>query len=397
VLVLAGAWELGDIARQFVLTGFPWNPFGSAWEMPGTLGLAFMQPAAWVGVGGLTLLTLLVAMAPALGRRSAIGAAVAVVLWGLLGFARLHGQAGPAPDLMAVLVQGNISETEHRDHWRDQAWVAGTFDKHLRLTQEGMAKAAGRPAIVVWPETASAYWLQQDASARQAVAEAARPALATLAGSPREEAPGVDHNSLVVVMPDASVGGYYDKVHLVPYGEYFPSYLPIRLGERGWDPGTALRTLHITGLPAIGPLICYEAIFPAQVVVENDRPAMLVNITNDSWFGESAGPRQHLAAARMRTVEEGLPMLRAANTGISAVVDAHGRVVASLGLDRSGTVVAAIPGALPPTLFSRLGLLAPGMLAILSCGLGWFLGGARGALRLMPKTYLKNKKFTSKN
>jgi apolipoprotein N-acyltransferase len=294
-------------------------------------------------------------------------------------------------------VQGDISETEHRDHWRDRGWIMGTFDKHLALTRQGVAKAGGRPAIVVWPETASPYWLQQDASARQAVADAAGPALATLAGSPREEAPGVDHNSLVVVMPDGSVGGYYDKFHLVPFGEYFPSYLPIRLGERGWAPGPGLRTLHIAGLPAIGPLICYEAIFPAQVVVESDRPALLVNITNDSWFGNSAGPRQHLAAARMRSVEEGLPMLRAANTGISAVIDAHGRVVARLGLNLSGTVVAPVPGALPPTLFSRLGLLAPCMMAILSCGLGWLMGGAGGVSRLMHKDYLKNKKLLSKN
>jgi apolipoprotein N-acyltransferase len=173
VLVLAGAWELGDIAREFVLTGFPWNPFGSAWEMPGTLGLAFMQPAAWVGVGGLTLLTLLVCSAPALGRRPAIGAAVALAAWGGLGFARLQVPAAPAPDLMAVLVQGDISETDHRDHWRDRGWIMGTFDKHLALTRQGVAKAGGRPAIVVWPETASPYWLQQDASARQAVADAA--------------------------------------------------------------------------------------------------------------------------------------------------------------------------------------------------------------------------------
>jgi apolipoprotein N-acyltransferase len=251
------------------------------------------------------------------------------------------------------------------------------FEKHLTLTRQGMTEAAGRPAIVVWPETASPYWLQQDKLARQAVADAARPALATIAGTAREEAPRVDHNSLVVVMPDGSVGGYYDKFHLVPYGEYFPSYLPIRLGERGWDPGPGLRTLHVPGLPPIGPLICYEAIFPAQVVVEGDRPALLVNITNDSWFGDSAGPRQHLAAARMRTVEEGLPMVRAANTGISAIIDSHGAVVERLGLDRAGTVVGAVPGALPPTLFARLGLFIPGALSILSCGLGLILNNNR--------------------
>jgi apolipoprotein N-acyltransferase len=305
--LLAGCWELGDIARQFVLTGFPWNPFGSAWEMPGTVGLAFMQPAAWVGVGGLTLATLLLAAAPTYSRRGRIAAFAALLLWGCAGLARLQIAPGPAPDLTAVIVQGNISETEHRDHWQDQRWIEGVFEKHLALTRQGVAAAGGKPSIVVWPETASPYWLQQDKLARESVADAARPALATIAGTAREEAPRIDHNSLVVVMPDGSVGGYYDKFHLVPYGEYFPSYLPIRLGERGWDPGPGLRTLHIPGLPAIGPLICYEAIFPAQVVVEGDRPALLVNITNDSWFGDSAGPRQHLAAARLRTVRKGCP------------------------------------------------------------------------------------------
>ena len=122
------------------------------------------------------------------------------------------------------------------------------------------------------------------------------------------------------------------------------------LASRGSWPGPGLRTLHLAGLGSVGPLICYEAIFPAQVVQKGDRPAMLVNITNDAWFGDSAGPRQHLAAARMRTVEEGLPMVRAANTGISTVIDAHGRMLGSLGLNRQGVLVLPVPGPLPPTL-----------------------------------------------
>jgi apolipoprotein N-acyltransferase len=189
-------------------------------------------------------------------------------------------------------------------------------------------------------------------------------------------------------MPDATIGGVYDKFHLVPYGEYFPSYLPIRLGEQGWTPGPGLRTLHVKGLPPIGPLICYEAAFPARVAIESDRPAMLVNITNDSWFGNSAGPRQHLAAARMRAVEEGLPVVRAANTGISAVIDAHGAIVASLGLDHTGVLVAAIPGMVAPTPESRLGLAAPSLLAILSCMIA--LGRKRGAVRFMDELRPKN-------
>ena len=243
-----------------------------------------------------------------------------------------------------------------------------------------MAQAASahpdQPILVVWPETASPYWLQQDDPARQAVAEAARGAAATIAGTARKEGDRA-YNSMVAVMPDGSIGGIYDKHHLVPYGEYFPAYLPIRLGERGWDAGPGLHTLHIPGLPPLGPLICYEAAFSAQVVVQTDRPAALVNITNDSWFGTSAGPRQHLAAARMRAVEEGLPLLRAANTGISAMIDAHGRVLARLGLARTGLVVAAVPGALPRTPASRMGLGAPFLLSILCCGIGFGLGTKR--------------------
>jgi apolipoprotein N-acyltransferase len=165
----------------------------------------------------------------------------------------------------------------------------------------------------------------------------------------------------------------------VPYGEYFPSYAHFMLGEQGFTPGPGIRTLHLPGLPAIGPLICYEAIFPSQVVDEDDRPSLLVNITNDAWFGDSAGPRQHLAAARLRTVEEGLPMLRAANTGISAVIDAHGRITARLGLDERGVLVAAVPGNLPPTLVSRLGLADALTLSLLCCCLGAW-GGFRRRL-----------------
>ena len=376
VFVLAGLWVFGDLARQFALTGFPWNPLGSATEMPGVLGLIFMQPAAWIGVGGLTLCTILLACTPTLGRRAAMPAFAALVLWAGIGVTLLLRPAKPPPGLTAIIVQGNVSETEHRDHWQDRGWAAGIFDRYLRLTRQGLATAKandppGVRDIVIWPETASPFWLQQDDNARHAVAEAASGAVATLAGSARQDGDR-DYNSLIVVMPDGTVGGFYDKHHLVPYGEYFPAYLPIRLGERGWDAGPSLKTLHIPGLPPIGPLICYEAAFPAQVAVETDRPAFLVNITNDSWFGTSAGPRQHLAAARMRAVEEGLPMVRAANTGISAIIDAHGRIFESLSLDRQGVLTAPVPGYLPRTPSSRMGLAAPGILGLLitMAGLG---------------------------
>ncbi len=382
-LVLAAAWVAGDLARQFALTGFPWNPLGSAAEMPGALGLAFMQPAAWVGVHGLTFAIVLVAASFGLGRRAALGGVAALVAWGGVGAARLWQPAPPDMNLSAVIVQGNVSETDALNHLGDRAWINAAFDKHVALTREGMhtlatQQGADTPAIVVWPETASPYWLADDEGARHAIAEAASPALATFAGAPRQDAQHHIYNSMIVVLPDATVGGFYDKFHLVPYGEYFPSYLPIRFGEEGWNFGPGLRTLHVPGLPAVGPLICFEAAFPAQVALRGaQRPALLINITSDSWFGDSAGPRQHLAAARMRAVEEGLPVVRAANTGISAFIDARGRIVSSLGLDETGTLVAKIPGSLPPTLAGRLGFGPPVALTILGLLFGAFLTGRR--------------------
>ena len=230
IFVLAGCWVLGDVGRQFALTGFPWNPLGSATEMPGWLGLVFMQPAAWFGVGGLTLCTVLLACTPALGRRAAIPAVSALIAWGAIGAALLQRPAKAAPGLTAVIVQGNVSEIEHRDHWQDQGWAAGIFDRYLRLTAQGLATAgasqpSGLQTLVIWPETASPYWLQQEPDARRALAQAAHGAVAALVGSARQEMTAAgpkDYNSLIAVMPDGTVGAFYDKHHLVPYGEYFP-------------------------------------------------------------------------------------------------------------------------------------------------------------------------------
>jgi apolipoprotein N-acyltransferase len=367
--VLAGAWVLGDLARQFVLSGFPWNLLASCWEIPGILGVVFMQPAAWLGAHGLTLATILVAGSFAISTRARLVAMGALGLWAGSGLLRMQSPA-PATDVQAVIVQGNISEADHRDHGRERAWAENVFGTYLALTRQGVRKAAPSPTIVVWPETASPFALAQDPYARQAIAQAAAPALMTLSGTERFTSPTTAYNSLVAVAPDGAVAGLYDKAHLVPYGEYFPSYAHFMLGEQGFTPGPGIRTLHLPGLPPVGPLICYEAIFPAQVVDEADRPAFLVNITNDAWFGDSAGPRQHFAAARLRTVEEGLPMLRAANTGMSAVIDAQGRVTAQLGLDERGVLVAAIPGALQRPLAARLGLAEPLILSLLCCASG---------------------------
>ena len=431
VFALAGGWVLADQARQFIGTGFPWNPWGSVWAMPGLAGDVMMQPAAWIGVPGLTFLTVLLSALPSLGWRWRTAGAVVLTAWMTAGIIRsqtplppppgvasaglptdgirapgvgapgrpapglgapgpgAHGLGAPglgAPSLGAsaiptagikvVLVQGDIAEGQK---W-SRALAEHIFDRYLRLTREGVAQAGRGPVVVVWPETASPYLLQTDVAAREAIAEASghQPALVGAVRFDRDNRP---RNSLFVVLPDGTVGAVYDKWHLVPFGEYQPSWFPLPIQVvpgGGFQFGPGPRTLHVPGLPAVGPMICYEAIFPGQVVDEADRPSWMVNVTNDAWFGNSTGPRQHLAAARLRAVEEGLPLMRAANTGISAAFDPRGHELARLGMNRSGVLVVDLPPALPAPLFARFGLLVPDLIGVFALGLGLIApGGAR--------------------
>ncbi|MFN3077552.1 MAG: apolipoprotein N-acyltransferase, partial [Alphaproteobacteria bacterium] len=185
-------------------------------------------------------------------------------------------------------------------------------------------------------------------------------------------------NSLFVLDGGGDVIGVYDKTHLVPFGEYVPlrQFLPmpkITEGAVDFSAGDGPQTLTAPGLPPFSPLICYEAIFPGNVASRKDRPAWLLNITNDSWFGRSAGPYQHFASTRWRAVEEGLPMVRAAAGGISAVVDPYGRVVAELGLGRRGVLDTPLPEALSAPFFTRGGSVLPWLLALLSLIFGGIL------------------------
>ena len=356
VAVLAGAWVLADLARQFIGTGFPWNLWGSVWAVPGPIGDVALQPAAWVSVHGLTLATLVLAATPALGRRAMAVGAGALVVWAGAGATRLHvAIPSPPPGLDVVLVQGNVPQ----GHKWDRAFVVDTFEHHLALTRSGMARAR-RPAVVIWPETASPFLLEQDTGARAAIVAAAE--TTALVGSVRFGPAGRPYNSLMALLDAGPPVAVYDKWHLVPFGEYQPTWFPLPIQVvpgGGFAAGPGPATLHVPGLPPVGALICYETIFPAQVADETDRPDWLVNVTNDAWFGNSTGPRQHLAAARLRAVEEGLPLMRAANTGITVGFDANGRELGRLGMGTAGVLVLALPGHLPPTPFARLGLVVP--------------------------------------
>jgi apolipoprotein N-acyltransferase len=368
VTALAGAWVLADLARQFIGTGFPWNLWGADWAIPGVAGDVFLQPAAWVSVHGLTLATLLIAATPAFGRRGVVIGALGLLLWGGCGAWRLAGASALPPRVVAVIVQGDVPQARK---W-DMHLAVATFDHYLALTRTGILRAKqtvpGDRPVVIWPESASPFALPNDAGARAELAQELD-GVALLAGTIRFDALERPANSLVAVVSAEPPRQIYDKWHLVPFGEYSPSWVPLAVQlvpGGGFVRGPGPETLHVAELPPVGALICYEAIFPGQVVNENDRPDWLVNVTNDAWFGDSSGPRQHLAAARLRAVEEGLPLMRAANTGISAGFDAYGRELGRLGLGRAGTLVLALPGRLAPTPFARGGLPIPGALATIA-------------------------------
>ncbi|MBE7620555.1 apolipoprotein N-acyltransferase, partial [Komagataeibacter sp. FXV2] len=279
---------------------------------------------------------------------------------------------------VVVLVQGNVPEAEKMAGNEDVA----IFRRYLTLTHDGVGQALsqgtqGRPVVFAWPESAFPGLLLEDAIARRMIMQAGRGAVAGVIGTLRQDEQDRWRNSMAVLLPpDGQVGGLYDKSHLVPFGEYQPALLPFHVvpGD-GMAAGSGVRTWHVPGIAPVGPLICYEVIFSGQTVDAHDRPSWLLNSTNDGWYGNSAGPRQHLAAVRMRAVEEGLPIARAANTGISAIFDGYGHEVARLEWDRTGVIVRAMPDALSPPFFARWGRLVPVLLAfgLLAAGMmaGW--------------------------
>ena len=363
-LVLAGAWTLADLSRAWVLSGFPWNPWGGDWAIPGIVGDVFIQLAAWIGEPGLTFLTVLLACVPTLGWSGWAGGAVLLAAWAAFGVVRLDQPAPPPQGITVVLVQGDVAQGQK---W-NRAMMVDIFRRYLALTEQGVAAAGSGPKVVVWPETASPFLLADDAAARAAIATASGGS-PVLAGTVRFGADNRPRNSLAAITGTGALAGLYDKWHLVPFGEYQPEWFPLPLQivpGGGFAPGPGPRTLRMPGMPPVGPMICYEAIFPGEMVDKADRPDWLVNVTNDAWFGNSSGPRQHLAAARMRAVETGLPLMRAANTGITTGFDARGHELGRLPMGVRGTLVLPLGGAEPPTLFARGGLPIPALLALLA-------------------------------
>ncbi len=366
VLLFAGALVLSNLAQEFLVTGFPWNYWGADWAFSGHLGLAMIQPAAIGGIFLLTLLTAIAAGLPYVGRAGWIGSAVLVAAWAGYGVARTAAGPAPASRYTVALLQpdfavpGSFTQPALQARWR----------RDLALTREALAKAGKGDDIVVWPETASPALLQTDAAARAAIAAIAGDT-PVLAGSFRLAADGSMRNSLVAVKGSGPAVAWYDKWKLVPFGEYTPGWLPLKVTPGGgFTPGPGPRTLHVPGVPPVGPMICYESIFAGLIVDPRDRPAWLLNVSDNAWFGDTTGPYQDFATTRLRAVEEGLPLVVDTNSGISAVIGPHGRVDATLGLDRAGVLVDKLPVALPPTPFGRFGITMAGILGFYTLVLG---------------------------
>jgi apolipoprotein N-acyltransferase len=356
IIGLALAIALMELARGHVLTGFPWALVGHIW-----LDSPLIQTGALIGGYGMTAATLLgaaLAMRPG-WRGRAVTVALAIVAAGW-SWHRLSLPEPPAPGGVVRLVQPAIAQDLKWD--RDRA--RDNFETLLALSQ-----GEGPVDLVIWPETAVPYLTEPGGPAAQAIAAAT--GLPVAAGLQREDGQRA-WNSLVLIGPGGSFDRVYDKIHLVPFGEYIPfgdlAYDLFGLTAFAAQAGAVYSAGDAAALidfgPGLGParvLICYEAIFPEEIATAT-RPGWLLQVTNDAWFGTLTGPYQHFALTRLRAVEQGLPLVRVANTGVSAVIDARGRIMTGpdgapllLPLGLRGALDAALPGRLSAPPYARIG------------------------------------------
>jgi apolipoprotein N-acyltransferase len=384
VFAFAAGLGLLEWLRSWVLTGFPWNSLGQA------LGAfdATAQIASIIGLHGMTLITLMIfaAFAP-LGARDAfwprwrLPVLALAALAGIAAYGEWRLRTTPVamvPDVKLRIMQPNISQREkHRLSGQD------VLTRYLALSDR--AASAGVSGLkdvthLFWPESPFPFLLAREPQALAQVSAALRPATMLITGAVRAEDAGPSpryFNTIHVVGSDGVIAESYDKTHLVPFGEYLPlkrMFEALRIRQfveipGGFEPGARRRPLSVKGLPAVWPLICYEAIFPREAAHGEQRPGVMVNVTNDGWFGITTGPHQHIAQARLRSVEQGIPLVRAANTGVSAVFDPLGRTVARLPLGVEGVLDSPLPRAISPPLYSHLGDLLAFLLFCLSFGL----------------------------
>lgn len=396
ILVLAALLGTSEWLRGHVLTGFPWNVYGMM--LTGEVHLE--QVASLFGLYGLTLFAVAIGAAPATlgtgmgrsGRWAPTCLAVAsLAAFFAYGFWRVP--SAPSPLVAGVklrLMQPNLPQ----DAKFNGNNGAAILEHYLELSDRATSpQTPGLQAVthLIWPESAFPFLLGRTLQALSRIAAALPPDVTLITGAARagEILPGEGrppiYNSIQVVNDEGVIVASYDKTHLVPFGEYLPPILgtlirAVGLSQfvsipGGFSSGNAHLPLAIKGLPNAAPLICYEAVFPGAVVPRGARPAFFLNVTNDGWFGQTSGPYQHFAQARLRSVEEGLPLVRVANTGISGVVDAYGRIVASLPLGSEGVLDVGLPRPGPLTVYARLGDLVFAGMLVLFLLLAWIRRG----------------------
>lgn len=361
----AALLTLSEMVRGTIMTGFPWNLYGYAWSRVPEM----LQSASLFGSYTLTFLTLLLAAAPAflwLARldrvRRTAGAALAIVLTlSLYGYGawRLSHETTYNDNVVVRVVQANIEQSMK---W-DASLIVPHFEKHLDLSAKAPIE---QDLFILWPETAIPPMLLDNEIARDKI-EALLTSQSTgnaylLTGALVHKADETGeryYNALLAFDKRAEVRAAYAKTRLVPFGEFIPfqQWIPLRpvVQFQGFERGDGPNSYQIDNMPAFSPLVCYEIIFPGRVVDKDDRPALLAAVTNDGWYGDSAGPHQHFFQVTVRAIEEGLPAIRSANTGISGIIDPYGRIVAQSDLFAETAIDAMLPAALPPPPFARTG------------------------------------------
>ncbi len=374
VLALAAMLTIAEWLRGHLLSGFPWNAFGYALTQP----LALAQSVSLIGVWGLTFLSVAIFSTPAVLaddkadtphplRPLLIGI---MVLAGLTGYGATRLSTHPTEfvkDVKLRIMQPNLPQDDKFNYAAKAQIMAHYLELSDRATGP-QSKGARDITHLIWPESAFPFFLTREPDALAQIVAMLKPHTELITGAvraaPSSSAGNIRaYNSIYVIDADGSIRGIYDKVHLVPFGEYLPlQRLLERFGLRqltkqvgGFLAGDRRRAMDVAGAPKMLPLVCYEAIFPGAAVPRGERPGWLVNVTNDGWFGISSGPHQHFQQARVLAIAEGLPLVRAANTGISAVIDPLGRIVHALPLGTEGIIDSGLPAALEPTPYVRFG------------------------------------------
>lgn len=374
VIALAVALTIAEWLRGHILSGFPWNSYGYA--LTGTLVLA--QTASVLGLWGLTFLSVAIFASPATladdssdtPRRALPVALAALALVAMAGFGAWRLSQNPerfVDNVRLRIMQPNLPQDQKFNYAARHKIMA----HYLSLSEgPGGAQGAGLGDVthLIWPESAFPFFLTREGSAMAQIADLLPPGAVLITGAARAADASPDqrlraYNSVYTIDDNGTVLSVYDKVHLVPFGEYLPFQNALeQLGlmqltklPGGFLAGDRRRIYDVPNAPRVLPLICYEIVFPGAVVPSGERPGWLLNVTNDAWFGISSGPYQHFQQARIRAIEEGLPLVRAANNGISAVVDPFGRIVAELPLGAEGVLDARLPQAAGRTIYARLG------------------------------------------